>query len=117
MKIATTLKQYLASTPVAFPLIFVFHCLALVLYATTCISSPWQGAYIHLVWVVAYTAMWAGVALRKKWAAIAYVLLTVADLLMVYAPGLMPDLTYKSPMHLIDFAFSVLIIIYFKKLA
>lgn len=94
-----------------FPLVALFH-IVLLLFSVYNASSEPLGSLIWLqpLWMIAYTLVWVFVCGMKKWAALAYILLTVLNVLLHFFTH---DL-YVSSLFLMDVVFSMILMAYYK---
>lgn len=114
--IKANIKDFFTKPPVVFPLVALFHLLLLILSVVSLISAPATATEIGAAWMLAYTLFWLAASTMRKWGAIGYILVTVADILTWYAvkdPHLRDF--YNSSLFLISIVFSLFIVIYYRR--
>jgi hypothetical protein len=89
------LKRIIKKPPVLFPLVALFH-IGFLLYSIYDYSSePMGKIWVQPLWLLCFTASWLFVCDMKKWAAVAYIVLTALNLVLRFV--------LKSPMDIVYF--------------
>lgn len=82
----TFIKDISTKPPLLFPLVALFHVFALLYSIWDVHASPFPGTeWLSPLWMIALTACWVAMCDLRKWGAIGYIVLTVADLAIVFA--------------------------------
>jgi hypothetical protein len=105
------INRFIKQPPVMFPLVALFHMLMLAFSIYNASSEPLSSLiWLQPLWMVAYTIAWVFVCGMKKWAALAYILLTALNVLLYFVAS---DL-YVSSLFLMDVVFSMILMAYYK---
>jgi hypothetical protein len=111
------LKRILRKPPLVFPWILLFHLFILCYTIWSYSEFPFPSeAWIAPLWLLVYTLCWLFVCDLRKWAAIAYLLLTMINMALSFFLKNATDLAvYTPPFLLIYILFSFFILFYFKR--
>jgi hypothetical protein len=118
------LLTYFTQPPVLFPLVGVFHILWFLLCLQSALFDRGLATLVAFVWMLLYAVGWFGVSIRRKWGSFIYIPVTLVDILLrhvvfdslhVSLPGV-SSFELASPLYLIDVVFSIIILIYYKRL-
>ena len=102
--------------PVLFPLVALFHMLWLVWTIVTMKGVPFGIDWLRLAWMLAYTFFWIGASDMRKWAALAYMGLTMLNFILFFSLKSIYDKdVYSSSLFLIDGLFSFFLLVYYKR--
>lgn len=112
----TYLKDITVKPPVLFPTVALFHIVLLVVAIVSAIKEPGTSTGFNVLWMVAFTIFWMGLADQRKWGAFGYVAFTVADIIIHYTAKQQADITtYGSPIFFADIVFCLFVLFYFKR--
>lgn len=116
------LYNFFRRPPVFFPLIALFHLGLTVSEALNYIGNDevYMTYWLIPVVLLLYTVLWSGATMYKKWGAIGYVMLTVANVSLhffappsIYKQALGDILFIPVPVNLV---FSFLLLFYFRRM-
>lgn len=122
--IGVFLRDIIKKAPKPFPYIAIFHVLVGVLVLLINWGDPIGSFILDLVWVAAFSFCWFFLCDLKKWAAIGYILLTIANIVLFLYPVLMHrtemDIeewqgTYVSVMLIPGLIFSFFVLFFFRR--
>jgi hypothetical protein len=108
------IKRIIKKPPFIFPWVALFHLFMLLFTVWSNILSPFPSSdWIEVGWILGLTTSWIFVCDLKKWAAISYVLLAVANTALHY---LLPSMvaTYTFSFFEPTLLFSFFILFYFR---
>ncbi len=91
-------RDIIKKAPKPFPYIAIFHVLVGLLVLLINWGDPIEIFFIDIVWIIAFTICWLYICDLRKWAAIGYILLTVANIVLY----IYPSLTHMAEMEMID---------------
>lgn len=115
----TFIKDISTKPPLLFPLVALFHVLATLYIVWDVSDAPWPGMeWLNPLWMLAYTICWIAASDLRKWGGISYIILTVADLAILFATNSLntgrADL-YSSPLFPLDVIFCFFVLFYYKR--
>lgn len=108
------ITRLITEPPVIFPLVALFHIVCLgyvVISMADVLNSPI--AWINISWTIAYTITWLSATALKKIGATIYILLTMIDLVLAYFAH---SLMYTSSLVIFSLIFSIIILVFYKKM-
>ncbi len=104
--------------PVVLPLVLAAH----VVWGAITVWQFWGEPFPAPVWtavgwILAFTAAWAGAAAGRKWGAIAYVVLSCANLVLHFLLAAPDDRAlYTDALYKLDLIFSIVLLILYRRL-
>lgn len=118
---ARTLKQFLRDVtkkpPVMMPYVAAAHVLWLLWTVVTCMSASAGILWLQALWMAAYTVCWIAACDLRRWGAIGYVLLTVANTCIYLGVKNVYDRDlYASNLFILDALFSFYLIVFFRRI-
>lgn len=122
--IGVFIRDIIKKAPKPFPYIAIFHVLVGLLVLLINWGDPIGTFIIDLLWVAAFSFCWFFLCDLKKWAAISYILLTVANILIFlyiqfnYDVQLVKEdlwATYVSVMLIPGLLFSFFVLFFFRR--
>ena len=103
--------------PILFPLVGLFHVLWLLWTIWDDRGEPIDIAWLQILWLAGYTFFWIAACDLRRWGAIGYFVLSLADVsLYLAARNHKIDQVYISNLFLLDCLFSFFLLVYYKKL-
>ena len=79
-------------------------------------QQPEASTELNVLWMLAYTISWIGVADQKKWGAFAYIGVTVINIVLYLTLKTPHDRAlYISSLFILDILFCFFIMFYFKR--
>jgi len=112
------LKRIISKPPVFFPWVALFHFFILAYSIWSYAEFPFPSEYwIPSLWLLVYTTCWLFLCDLKRWAAWLYGGLTILNICLHYALKYQSDIAiYTPPFLVLYILFSVLVLLYYKKL-
>jgi hypothetical protein len=99
-----------------FPLVGLFHILWAAQTAWTMRDLPMGIDWLPVLWMVAFTICWLAACDLKKWGALGYIGLIMAELVLYLVLKTQAERdVYLSTLFLIDIAFGIIILVYYKR--
>lgn len=112
------LQRFIQKPPVLFPLVALFHIAMLGYGLYSYSTEPFPSLiWVQPLWLLLYTFSWVFVCDMKRWAAIAYVLLTVLNLSLRFLLTSSIDINnFTDALFPADILFSFLALFYYRQL-
>ena len=99
------------------PYVAAAHVLWLLWTVWTCLSASIGVLWLQALWMAAYTICWVAACDLRKWGAIGYVLLTVANTSIYLGVKNVYDRDlYASNLFILDALFSFYLIVFFRRI-